>query len=140
LRYCETARPRPGCFFFCIASALKLALGFAIKGALLKRANGPAILLGDNFAAGETPEQNSRKPCATPLKWNNARHFARAACEGYSAKRDSKIFVSIITYPHSEMNRLENSPSRLLLEGFVNIFLQHVAFYDSELWPRDSAR
>jgi hypothetical protein len=55
LRYRETARPRPGCFF-CKVFALKLALEFAIKGTLLKRANGLVILLGDNFAAGETPE------------------------------------------------------------------------------------
>jgi hypothetical protein len=107
---------------------------------LLNHAKGPVILLGDNFAAGETPERNSRKPCAMQIKWNGTRSFARAACGGYSPKRDSKMFVSIITYPHSEMKRLEKSPSRLLLEGFVNIFLQHCAIYDSALWLRDSAR
>jgi hypothetical protein len=58
----------------------------------------------------------------------------------YPGKRDSKIFVSIITYPHSEMKRLEKSPSRLLLEGFVNIFLQPFAIYDSALWVRDFTR
>jgi hypothetical protein len=38
------------------------------------------------------------------------------------------------------MNRLEKSLSRLLLEGFVNFFLQQTAVYDSPLWVRDFAR
>jgi hypothetical protein len=38
------------------------------------------------------------------------------------------------------MNCLEKSLSRLLLEGFVNFFLQQIADYDSPLWARDFAR
>jgi hypothetical protein len=38
------------------------------------------------------------------------------------------------------MKRLEKSTSRLLLEGFVNIFLQPFAIYDSALGARDFAR
>jgi len=38
------------------------------------------------------------------------------------------------------MKRLEKSLSRLLLEGFVNFFLQRFAIYDSALGLRDFAR
>jgi len=125
------------------ASAQKLALAFASKRALelhLARANRPVVLRGDNFAARETPERNAKKPCAKRLTCNKRAPFRSAAREGYPAKRDSKIFVSIITYPHSGMKRLENSPSRLPLEGFVNIFLQRFAVCDSAPRLRDFVR
>jgi hypothetical protein len=115
--------------------AFRILLKFA-----LAHARWSVILRGDNFASRETQRRNAKKPCAMPLKYNSARYFAHAACWGYPPERDSKIFVSIITYPHSEMKRLEKSPSRLLLEGFVNIFLQPFAIYDSALWVRDFTR
>ena len=69
-----------------------------------------------------------------------ARCFRRCSAQSYPSKRDSKIFVSLITYPHSEAKRFENSVRRLPLEGFVNFFLQRVAICDGAVCARDFLR